>query len=331
MPLPILYIVVPCYNEQDVLPVTAPVLLGELRVLGDAGLVDAAASRILFVDDGSKDETWRIICTLSNEDGHFKGIRQSRNRGQQNALLAGLAEARPYCDIAITIDADGQDDPAAMEDMVRAYQGGCDVVYGVRASRKSDSFFKRFTAQSYYKMLNAMGCEVVYDHSDYRLLSARALDALAEYSEVNVFLRGMVPLVGFTSTCVAYDRHERLAGKTHYSCAEMLGFAIEGITSLSVAPLRIATVLGLVVSALSFIGIIWVVATKLMGLAVDGWASMASILLFVAGIQLIVLGIIGEYLGRVYLETKRRPRFIISDRTDDALNRDDASVDGRLR
>lgn len=317
MPLSVLYIVVPCYNEQDVLPVTAPLFLQELQVLGDAGLIDSVESRVLFVDDGSTDETWRVICGLASRDARCQGIRQSRNRGQQNAILAGLMEARGRCDITISIDADGQDDPAAMEDMVRAYHEGCEVVYGVRASREGDSAFKRFTAQRYYKTLNAMGCEVVYDHADYRLISARVLEALGDYEEVNVFLRGMIPLVGFKSTSVFYNRDNRRAGKSHYSLAKMTSLAVEGITSLSVVPLRIATVAGLVVSVLSFIGIIWVVVTKLMGNAVDGWSSMTAILLFVTGIQLLVLGILGEYIGKIYLETKRRPRYIISDRTYD--------------
>ena len=316
---PVLFIVVPCYNEEAVLPHSGALLREQLTCMQEEGLVDGQ-SRILLVDDGSSDGTWDTICALSEGGGAFQGLRLSRNRGQQNALLAGLQEAYGRCDITITIDADGQDDMRAMEDMVREYLDGCDVVYGVRTDRSSDTAFKRITAELFYKLMHAMGCEVVSNHADYRLISAPALGALMEYGEVNVFLRGMVPLVGFKSTCVYYERRPRTAGESHYSVSKMAAFAAEGITSMSVKPLRVATGLGMAVSALSFCAIIWVVVTKLMGNAVDGWASMASIQLFVAGIQLIVLGILGEYLGKVYLETKHRPRYAVAQRVGDAID-----------
>ena len=318
--LPVLFIVVPCYNEEAVLPHSCAMLREQLTCMQEEGLVDGR-SRILLVDDGSSDGTWDAICALSEGGGGaFQGLRLSRNRGQQNALLAGLQEAYGRCDITITIDADGQDDMRAMEDMVREYLDGCDVVYGVRTDRSSDTAFKRITAELFYKLMHAMGCEVVSNHADYRLISAPALGALMEYGEVNVFLRGMVPLVGFKSTCVYYERRPRTAGESHYSVSKMAAFAAEGITSMSVKPLRVATGLGMAVSALSFCAIIWVVVTKLMGNAVDCWASMASIQLFVAGIQLIVLGILGEYLGKVYLETKHRPRYAVAQRVGDAID-----------
>lgn len=317
MALPILYIVMPCYNEEAVLPESMRLVVDELQSLEDQRLVDALASRILLVDDGSTDGTWSIIESAAGEDARIRGIRLSRNRGHQNALLAGLMEARGCCDIAITIDADGQDDVRAMESMVREYLAGCEVVYGVRERRDVDSLFKRFTAQAFYKFMRAMGCEVVSNHGDYRLVSARVLDALAEYGEVNLFLRGMIPLVGFKSTSVYYDRHERLAGRSHYSVPKMFGLAAEGITSLSIRPLRIATALGIIVSVLSLVGIIWVVVTRLFGYTVDGWASLAVIMLLVAGVQLIVLGVMGEYIGRIYLETKHRPRYVVDERTGD--------------
>ena len=315
MPLPILYIIVPCFNEEEVLPVSSALLLDELQTLAENGLVDVDGSRILFVDDGSSDTTWAIIDDLATRDGRCLGLRLSRNRGHQNALIAGMEEARGNCDIAITIDADGQDDESVMAAMVEAYANGCDVVYGVRRNRDSDTAFKRVTARWFYRLMSAMGCEIVSEHADFRLMSARVLDALAEYEEVNLFLRGMVPLVGFSSTSVAYDRRARLAGRSRYPISNMLSLAWEGITSLSVRPLRIATALGIVISALSFVGIIWVVVTKLMGNAIAGWASMTAIQLFIAGIQLIVLGIIGEYVGKTYLEAKRRPRYFVSERS----------------
>ena len=314
---PILYIVIPCYNEEAVLPITAPMFLQKITDLTAAGTIHTD-SRVLFVDDGSKDNTWRIIEDLAGSDPHFIGIRQSRNRGHQNAVLAGLMEAKDRCDITISIDCDGQDDINAMDAMVEEYLGGCEIVYGVRSKRDTDTFFKRFTAQSYYKLLRSMGVETVYNHADYRLVSSRVLQAFASFREVNLFLRGMFPLVGFKSTSVYYDRQERLAGKSHYPLRKMLGLAFDGITSLSVRPLHIITGLGGFIALLSFIGVLWSVIVALCGDSVPGWASMTCIICFIGGVQLTCLGVIGEYIGKIFLEVKQRPRYIISQRTEDS-------------
>ena len=311
---PILYIVIPCYNEQEVLPITAPQFRDKLLQLERAGKI-SGESRVLFVNDGSRDRTWAIITELAASDPHFLGISQSRNRGHQNAVLAGLMEAKDRCDITISIDCDGQDDINAMDAMVDAYLDGCEVVYGVRSSRETDTFFKRFTAQSFYKFLAAMGAEVVYNHADYRLISSRVLKEFANFHEVNLFLRGLVPLVGFKSTSVSYARAERLAGESHYPLKKMIALAVDGITSLSVKPLRLIMGFGLIVAFISFIGCLWALITALCGRAVAGWASMTCIVCFVSGVQLICLGIIGEYIGKIYMETKQRPRYIISERT----------------
>ena len=311
---PVLYIVVPCYNEQAVLPETAPMFLHKLEELSSRGKI-SDESRVLFVNDGSRDDTWRIICDLARQDRHFTGIAQSRNRGHQNAVLAGLMEAMDKCDITISIDCDGQDDINAMDDMVDAYLDGCEIVYGVRSSRETDSFFKRATAQGFYRMLNMMGAEVVYNHADYRLMSARALREFARFKEVNLYLRGMVPLVGFKSTSVYYERHERLAGESHYPLKKMVALAFDGITSLSVKPIRMITTCGLLMSIISFIGILWAVIAALCGQTVAGWASTACLICFIGGIQSMFLGVIGEYVGKIYMEVKARPRYIISDRT----------------
>ena len=311
---PVLYIVIPCYNEQEVLPITAPLFLKKITDLAAAGKI-SSDSRVLFVNDGSKDTTWDIIRGLANADEHYLGICQSRNRGHQNAVLAGLMEAKDRCDITISIDCDGQDDINAMDGMVDAYRDGCDVVYGVRSKRDTDTFFKRFTAESFYKLLNAMGAEVVFNHADYRLMSARVLREFASFKEVNLFLRGMVPLVGFKSTTVTYERHERIAGESHYPLSKMLALAFDGITSLSVKPIRMITGFGVFVALISFLGVVWAVIQALLGHTVSGWASMTSIICFVSGVQLICLGVIGEYIGKIYMETKARPRYIISERT----------------
>ena len=311
---PILYIVIPGYNEQEVLPITAPMFLQKINDLAAAGKI-SPDSRVLFVNDGSKDRTWEIINELATSDEHYVGICQSRNRGHQNAVLAGLMEAKSRCDITISIDCDGQDDINAMDGMVDAYCDGCDIVYGVRSKRDTDTFFKRFTAESFYKILNAMGAEVVFNHADYRLMSARALEEFAKFKEVNLFLRGMVPLVGFKSTCVTYERHERIAGESHYPLSKMLALAFDGITSLSIKPIRFITGFGVFVALVSFIGVLWAVIEAAMGLTVSGWASMTSIICFVSGVQLICLGVIGEYIGKIYLESKHRPRYIISETT----------------
>lgn len=316
MQKPVLYIVVPCYNEQAVLPLTAPMFQEEIRLLAEKEKI-SPESRVLFVNDGSKDETWKIICALAQENAVFRGISLSRNRGHQNALLAGLMEAKKHCDIAISIDCDGQDDIFAMEKMVDAYLGGSDVVYGVRARRNTDTVFKRTTAQAFYKLLSTMGVETVYNHADYRLTSRRVLEALAEFEEVNLFLRGMFPLVGFNSTVVYYDRAERMAGKSHYPLKKMLSFAIDGITSLSIKPIRMITFLGFLVSLLSLVGVVWTLVQYFLENTVSGWASTVCIICFVSGVQLLSVGVVGEYVGKIYMEVKRRPRYIIAERTDE--------------
>lgn len=311
---PVLYIVIPCYNEQEVLPITAPLFLSKILELTEESKI-SSDSRILFVNDGSKDRTWEIIQELAKSDAHYLGICQSRNRGHQNAVLAGLMEARNQCDITISIDCDGQDDINAMNAMVDAYLDGCEIVYGVRSKRDTDTFFKRFTAESFYKLLNSMGAEVVYNHADYRLVSSRVLAEFANYKEVNIFLRGMFPMVGFKSTSVYYERHERIAGESHYPLSKMLALAFDGITSLSVKPIRFITGFGVIVSIISLLGVVWATAQQILGHTVAGWASTTAIVCFVSGVQLLSLGVIGEYVGKIYLETKARPRYIISERT----------------
>ncbi len=313
---PILYIVIPCYNEEKVLPITSGMFLDKVSELIGLGKI-SEDSRIMFVNDGSKDDTWNIICELAAKDDKFLGISQSRNRGHQNAVLAGLMEAKDKCDITISIDCDGQDDINAMNKMVDEYLDGSEIVYGVRSKRDTDTFFKRFTAEGFYKLLNWMGAEVVFNHADYRLVSSRVLQEFANYKEVNIFLRGMFPLVGFKSTSVYYERHERIAGSSHYPLGKMLALAFDGITSLSVKPIRMITTFGMFISLLSFIGVIWSIVIQLTGHAVAGWASMTSIICFIGGIQLICLGVLGEYIGKIYMEVKARPRYIISERTYD--------------
>ncbi len=313
---PVLYIVIPCYNEQEVLPVTAPMFLQKINDLYIEGKI-SEHSRILFVNDGSKDRTWSIITELSQLDEHYCGISLSRNRGHQNALLAGLMEAKNKCDISISVDCDGQDDIDAIDKMVDEYLSGSDIVYGVRSDRKTDTAFKRGTAQFFYKLMRGMGVDMVYNHADYRLMSKRALEGLSQFEEVNLFLRGLVPMVGFKYSCVEYSRKERLAGKSKYPLKKMLSFAIDGITSLSVKPIRLITAVGFIVAILSVIGIIWSVVTRLVTGHTGGWASTISIICFLGGVQLLSLGVIGEYIGKIYLEVKHRPRFIIDKKTDD--------------
>ncbi|MDO5546600.1 MAG: glycosyltransferase family 2 protein [Eubacteriales bacterium] len=315
MKIPRLYIVIPCYNEEAVLPLTAPLFRDKVLSLADQGKI-SPDSRVLFVNDGSKDDTWDIIRRLAREDEHFAGICLSRNRGHQNALLAGLMEARDKCDITISIDCDGQDDINAMDAMVDEYLSGAEIVYGVRSKRDTDTFFKRFTAESFYKLMKWMGADTVYNHADYRLVSSRALKEFANFKEVNIFLRGMFPLVGFKSTCVYYERHERIAGKSHYPLKKMLALAFDGITSLSIKPIRIITGLGVVISLVAFALIVYALVSYFTGNVVSGWASSLIVTCFLGGIQLISLGVIGEYVGKIYMETKARPRFIISDRTE---------------
>lgn len=313
---PILYIVVPCYDESDVLPITAPIFLDKIRKLEDCEVI-SEKSKILFVDDGSSDETWTIIKKSAERDLHFEGIRLSRNRGHQNALLAGLFEAAEKCDVTISMDCDGQDDINAVDGMIEAYANGYDVVYGVREDRRTDTSFKKITAETFYKLMNKFGAEVVFNHADYRLLSKKVVKELEGFKEVNLFLRGMIPLVGFKSTTVKYKREERKAGKTHYSLSKMLSLALNGITNLSVKPIRIITGFGLLIAVISFFGVFWAIVSALLGKTVSGWASMTCIICFVSGVQLTSLGIIGEYIGKIYMETKARPRYIISEKTYD--------------
>ena len=316
MQIPRLYIVIPCYNEEQVLPITAPMFRDKLLALSRQGKI-RPDSRVLFVNDGSKDNTWKLISQLAKEDEHYMGICLSRNRGHQNALLAGLMEAKDKCDITISIDCDGQDDINAMDEMVDAYLSGAEIVYGVRSKRDTDTFFKRFTAESFYKLMKWMGADTVYNHADYRLVSSRALKEFANFKEVNIFLRGMFPLVGFKSTCVYYERHERIAGQSHYPLKKMLALAFDGITSLSIKPIRIITGLGVFISLAAFALIIYALVSYFTGNVVSGWASSLIVTCFLGGIQLICLGVIGEYVGKIYMETKARPRFIISERTED--------------
>ena len=314
MSKPILWIVIPCYNEEQVLPITAPLFLKKINDLSAAGLV-SEKSRVLFVNAGSRDATWSLIQKFASEDEHFIGISQSRNRGHQNAVLAGLMEAKSRCDITISIDCDGQDDINAMDEMVKKYLDGAEVVYGVRSRRDTDTFFKRFTAEGFYHVMNALGADIVFNHADYRLISTRVLESFADYREVNIFLRGMVPLVGFPHDVVTYERHERLAGESHYPLSKMLALAFDGITSLSNKPIRIITGAGIVVRLIGFIGVIWAIVQAVRGSVVAGWASTVCIVCFMGGVQLICLGVIGEYIGKIYMETKARPRYIISERT----------------
>ncbi len=314
MKLPVLYVVIPCYNEEKVLPVTSGLFFEKIHALVKAEKI-SPESRVLFVNDGSKDETWPIIRKLSEENECCEGICLSRNRGHQNALLAGLMTARCYADVTISIDCDGQDDINAMDEMIDHYHKGMDVVYGVRSKRDTDTWFKRTTAESFYKLMNALGAQTVYNHADYRLMSRRALDGLAQFKEVNLFLRGLVPLVGYPSSIVTYERAERMAGESHYPLKKMLSFAFDGITSLSVKPIRLITALGFFISFVSILAILWVLGTKLFGQTVSGWSSMVSAIFFMGGVQLLCLGVIGEYIGKIYNETKARPRFLISEST----------------
>ena len=312
MAAPILYMVIPCYNEQEVLPVTCTMFLDKLNSLIAAKKI-APKSRVMFINDGSKDDTWKIIQQLHSRDEHFTGLCLSRNRGHQNALLAGLMTAKDLADITISIDCDGQDDINAMDEMVDEYLAGSDVVYGVRSKRTTDTWFKRTTAEGFYKVMNMLGANVVFNHADYRLLSKRALEGLAQFKEVSLFLRGLVPMVGYRCSSVYYERAERLAGESHYPLKKMLAFAFDGITSLSVKPIRIITGLGFFISLISFIGIIITIFTKLFGVTVSGWSSMIVAVFFMGGVQLLCLGVIGEYIGKIYNETKQRPRYIISE------------------
>lgn len=306
----ILYIVVPCYNEEEVLPETAKRLGEKMLALYKLGKINSK-SRVMFVNDGSKDNTWQIIEELHNKNGVFTGINLSRNRGHQNALLAGLLTAKKYADTVISMDADLQDDIDAVDKMLDEYYSGCDIVYGVRSSRKKDSFFKRFTAEAFYRMMNFLGAETVFNHADYRLMSKRALQALEQFGEYNLFLRGIVPMIGLKSTTVEYERKERLAGKSKYPFRKMLSFALEGITSFSSKPIRYITALGIAVFITSLAMIVYFVVRWAIGATVSGWASVICSVWAIGGLIMLSIGIVGEYIGKIYSEVKHRPRFII--------------------
>lgn len=305
-----LMVVIPCYNEEAVLPETSRRLTEKMKALMDAGLCDAD-SRVLLVDDGSKDATWSLITKLHKENPLFEGLKLSRNRGHQNALLAGLMTARKHCDFSISMDADLQDDMDAMDRFITEYKDGCDVVYGVRNQRKTDTFFKRTSALAFYKLMKNLGVDITYNHADYRLMSRRALDGLSKFREVNLFLRGLAPLVGYQSGYVYYDRSERFAGESKYPLKKMLAFAVDGITSFSVKPLRLITALGVVIFLISLLMLLYTLITFIVGRTVTGWTSTVASIWLIGGIQLLSLGVIGEYIGKIYNESKRRPRFII--------------------
>ncbi len=305
-----LCIAVPCYKEEEVLPETAKRLKAKMTELIEKGKI-SDRSKVVFINDGSTDRTWEIICRLHEEDKLFWGINLSRNRGHQNALLAGLMTLKEYADMVISMDADLQDDIQAVDSMVDRYLEGYDIVYGVRSSREKDSFFKRATAEGYYKVLRWMGADVVFNHADYRLMSKRALEGLSEFTEVNLYLRGLVPQIGFKSTVVTYERQERFAGESKYPLKKMLALAFEGITSFSVKPIRMVAKLGAIIAVISVLFLIWSVVVKFMGHSVDGWSSLMASIWLMGGLQIFCIGMIGEYVGKIYMETKRRPRFII--------------------
>lgn len=321
----ILYTVIPCYNEEEALPETARQLGEKYAALIASGAI-SEESRIAFVNDGSKDRTWELICALHRENALFTGINLSRNRGHQNALLAGLMTVRGHADMVISMDADLQDDIGAMDEMIAKYADGCDVVYGVRSSRRKDSFFKRFTAEAFYRLMNRLGANTVFNHADYRLLSRRALDGLAEFKEVNLFLRGIVPMIGYRSDTVLYERGERLAGESKYPLKKMLSFAFEGITSLSTKPIRMITALGFLIFFVSIIMLIIFIVQFFMGMTVPGWASVIVSLWAIGGLLMLAVGVVGEYIGKIYLETKARPRFLIAEFLEDEPDKEEQDV-----
>ena len=308
----VLYLVIPCYNEEEVLPETSKRLTAKLGAMIEMGLI-SQDSKIVFVNDGSKDHTWQLIRQYHEENPMIQGINLSRNKGHQSALLAGLMTVKEYCDMAISMDADLQDDVDAIEQFVEKYYEGCEVVYGVRSERKTDSFFKRASAQSFYKLMLHMGVEIVYNHADYRLMSRRALDEMEGFKEVNLFLRGIVPLIGFQSGVVTYERHERFAGESKYPLKKMLNFAFDGITSFSVKPIRMVTTLGIIIFAISILMLIYFLITWCIGWTVPGWTSIVVSVWAIGGLQILAIGIIGEYIGKIYMETKARPKFIVQE------------------
>lgn len=308
--IPVLYLVIPCYNEEAVLPETTKRLTEKMHTMIRTEQVDPE-SRILYVDDGSKDKTWAVISEYAEAIPYVDGVKLAHNRGHQNALLAGLMTAMPLCDCAISMDADLQDDINVIDRFVEKYMEGCDVVYGVRNKRETDTFFKRTTAEGFYKFMKILGVDVVFNHADYRLMSRRALEGLSEYKEVNLFLRGIVPLIGFRTSVVAYERSERFAGESKYPLKKMLSFAVDGITSFSVKPIRLITTLGVLIFAVSVLCLLWLLVTKLFGHTVEGWTTLMGSVWALGGIQLLCLGILGEYIGKIYKEVKHRPRFVI--------------------
>lgn len=307
-----LYLVIPCYNEEEVLPETKKRLKKKMSELIEKKKI-SSRSKVIFVNDGSRDKTWELIKTFHEEDSLFGGINLTRNKGHQNALLAGLMTVKEDCDIAISLDADLQDDIEAIEKMVDSYHEGYDIVYGVRSSRKKDTFFKRNTALAFYKLMNAMGVETIYNHADYRLMSKRALEGLSKFKEVNLFLRGLVPLIGYKTTTVEYERNERFAGESKYPLKKMLNFAFDGITSFSIKPIRMITMLGFLIFLVSIIMLIYTLVRYMMGATVIGWSSVMISVWALGGLQLLGIGVIGEYIGKVYLETKNRPRYLIDE------------------
>ena len=311
-----LYIVIPCYKEQEVLHETARRLKDKIESLISGGKI-SPESHVLFVNDGSTDQTWPIICELHKADPMFSGVDLSRNRGHQNALLAGLMTAKDRADMVISMDADLQDDINAVDAMVDKFYAGCDIVYGVRSSRKKDTFFKKFTAEGFYRVMNFLGADTVFNHADYRLMSKRALEGLAQFREVNLFLRGIVPMIGYQTGMVEYERGERFAGESKYPLKKMLAFAAEGITSLSTKPLQYITGLGFLIFAISILMLIHFIVQWAIGNTVAGWASVICSVWAIGGLILLSLGVIGEYIGKIYLETKDRPRFIIREILDD--------------
>ena len=314
-----LYMVIPCYNEQEVLPETSKRLKEKLSTLVKAGKIDPE-SRIIFVNDGSKDRTWEIIRRLHEEAPVFGGVNLSRNRGHQNALLAGLMTVKDHADMAISMDADLQDDINAIDEMVEKYLNGTDIVYGVRSSRAKDTFFKKATAEGFYKLMNTMGANTVFNHADYRLMSKRALEGLAEFREVNLFLRGIVPMIGYSTDMVYYKRGERFAGESKYPLGKMLSFAIEGITSLSTKPIRMITFLGFFIFLVSIGILIYSLVRHFMGATIVGWTTLMVSVWAIGGLILLSLGVVGEYIGKIYLETKARPRFLIEEFLNDTEN-----------
>ena len=306
----ILYLVIPCYNEEAVLHETAKQLLVKMNSMFDRGMI-SRESKIMFVNDGSRDKTWEIIRELHESNPIYSGVKLSRNKGHQNARLAGLMTAKEKADMAISLDADLQDDVDVIDKRVEKYYEGNDVVYGVRSARDTDTFFKKFTAEGFYKIMQAMGVEIVFNHADYRLMSKRALEGLSEFREVNLFLRGIVPLIGYKSDIVTYERHERFAGESKYPLKKMLAFATDGITSFSIKPIRMITTCGFLIFAISLIMLIYFLVVHFMGRTVHGWTSTIVSIWAIGGLQLLAIGIVGEYIGKIYLETKARPKYII--------------------